>query len=351
MGHNARMSADPSAESPAPSWVDRVRILVERVRVSGQRLYERVPPHVRAIAQRVFSAAILTLIGIALYRQLRGTDWPQVLRSLPTSPWFYLLFGLRFLNLPVVETLCYSAVWATNLFRHFGAFLMKYILNTAVAGTTGDLYFLLWSVRTLRIGYRQAFSAVKDVTLLSAAAANGVAVAVLGGYFALGDLSLTETVSRGAVTAVVAVTLVAAALSLLLIVFRSRVLNVSASVMMRILGYHTIRSAGDLILLGLQWTAGLPGTAFSDWISLLIVALLVSRTPGVPAKDLLFLSLALALGDSVDADQIQVKALFLADAALRQVVVVASFIAGALWRSRPHPIPLDSTGSTPPHAS
>ena len=89
-----------------------------------------------------------------------------------------------------------------------------------------------------------------------------------------------------------------------------------------------------------HWS-GLPGTTFSDWISLLIVALLIARTPGVPAKDLLFLSLALALGDSVDADQTQVTAMFLADTALRQLALVPSLIAAALWRSRPHPIPLD----------
>jgi hypothetical protein len=222
--------------------------------------------------------------------------------------------------------------------------MMKYVLNTAVASTTGDVYFMLWAVRTLDISYRRAFSAVKDVTLLSAAAANGVAIVVLVGYFAFGDTSLAESAGKGTVTAIVAVTLAAAALSLLLLVFRGKVLAVTTPVMLRIIGYHTVRSAGDLIVLGFQWTVGLPGTTFSDWISLLIVALLIARTPGVPAKDLLFLSLALALGDSVDADQTQVTAMFLADTALRQLALVPSLIAAALWRARPHPIPLDRAG-------
>jgi len=263
------------------------------------------------------------------------------MRSLPASPWFYVLFLVRFMNLPIIETLCYSAVWGTNLFRYFGTFMMKYVINTAIASTTGDVYFMLWAVRTLDISYRRAFSAVKDVTLLSAAAANGVAIVVLVGYFAFGDTSLAESAGKGTVTAIVAVTLAAAALSLLMLAFRGKVLAVTTPVLLRIIGYHTVRSAGDLILLGLQWTVGLPGTTFSDWISLLIVALLIARTPGVPAKDFLFLSLALALGDSVDADQTQVTAMFLADTALRQAALVPSLIAAALWRARPHPIPLD----------
>jgi len=47
------------------------------------------------------------------------------------------------------------------------------------------------------------------------------------------------------------------------------------------------------------------------------------------------------LAGSIDADQAQVTALFLTVTALRQVAFVPSFIAGALWRSKPHPLPLD----------
>ena len=330
------------------SFAERMQARIADLQAWGQGIYERVPPRVRRNAQRAFSLAFLAVIGTVLYRQLRDLDWSEVLRSLPASPWFYVLFLVRFFNLPVVETLCYSVVWSTNLFRYFGTFLMKYILNTAVAGATGDVYFMMWAVRTLGITYRRAFSAVKDVTLLSAAAANAVAVLVLAGYFASGDVSLAESVNSGVVNAVVGVTLGAAALSLLLLAFRGKVLAVSTKVMWQIIGLHTYRSAGDLVALGLQWTAGLPGTTFGDWITLLIVALLIARTPGIPAKDFVFLSLALALGKTVDAGQTEVTAMLLADTALRQAALVPSFIVGALWRSRPHPVPLERPADPDP---
>ncbi len=320
---------------------DRVGDRLAKLQIEAARLAERVPARVRKALQRVFSLGVLVVIAWVLHGQLEGTDWPKVLRSLPTSPWFYVLFVARFFNLPITETLCYSAVWATSLFRHFGIFLMKYVLNMAVAGATGDVYFLLWAVRTLDMSYRRAFSAVKDVTLLSAAAANAVAVVVLGGYFAFGDHTLVESVQSDAWTIIIAVTLGAAGLSLLLIVFRGAVFGVSTPVMWRIIGYHSVRSGGDLVLLGLQWTVGLPGSSFTDWIGLLIVALLVMRTPFLPAKDFVFLSLALLLAGSIDADQAQVTALFLTATALRQIAFVPSFIAGTLWRSKPHPLPLD----------
>ena len=77
------------------------------------------------MARRMFSLTFFVVIGAVLYSQVKDTDWPEVLRSLPTSPWFYLLFLVRTFLLPVTEVLCYSAVWGINLFRYFGVFLLK----------------------------------------------------------------------------------------------------------------------------------------------------------------------------------------------------------------------------------
>ena len=347
MTQKPETSKTSSADDTTPRMLERTRIWLVNMQLSGQRLLDRVPPRMRHISRRVFSLAFLVVIGTVLYNQLKGTDWSAVLRSLPTSPWFYLLFLIRFFWLPVTEVLCYSAIWSINLFRHFGAFLLKYILKSSVTGLTGDMYFVVWAVRTLHISYRRAVSAVKDVTLLSAAAANTVAVVVLGGYLLFGDLTLMRSVQPEAVGIIIGVTLGTAFLSLLLIVFRGKVLGVSSRVMWRILGYHVVRSAGAIVLLGLQWTVGLPGVGFTAWISLLIVDLLVARTPALPAREFLFLSLALALADTIDAPEVQVTALFLTDTALRQVVLVSSLIVGLSWRHKSHPLPLDSGNDGP----
>jgi hypothetical protein len=323
------------------SVAERMQARVADLQAWGKGVYDRVPPRARRNAQRAFSLLFFVVIGTVLYRQLRDLDWSEVLRSLPTSPWFYLLFLARFFLQPIVEAFCYTAVWGIHMFRHFGVFLVKLVMNTSVAGMSGDMYFLVWAVRTLRIGYRKAFSGVKDVTLLSAAAANMVAVVVLGGYLAFGDLSFAQKVRPQVLGIIIGVTLGAALLSLLVIAFRGKVLGVGTRTMWRVIGYHVVRSAGNLVLLGFQWTAGLPGSTFSAWISLLVVDLLTSRTPFIPAREFLFLSLALALADTIDAPQAQVSAMFLADTAMRQVFVVGSIIMGLSWRSRPRPLPLD----------
>ena len=324
----------------------RIQARIARLQTWGSGIVERVPPQARRNTQRMFSLLFLIVIGTVLYKQLEGTDWPEVLRSLPTSPWFYIVFAVRFLIMPFVDVLCYSAVWAVNALRYFGVFLLKLVLNVSVAGGTGDVYLMLWAVRTLRMTYQKAFSGVKDVTLLSAAAANTVAVIVLGGYLAFGDLTLIPLVRPEALGLIIGITLAAAVLSLFVILFRGKVLGVSTPVMWRILGYHGVRSAGMILLLGVQWTVGLPGSVFTAWISLLVVELLVARTPLLPAREFVFLSLALALADTIDAPEAQVTALFLADTALRQIALVTSLVVGMLWRSKPQPLPTGQASTT-----
>jgi hypothetical protein len=342
MGHNPAMIEEPSADpETSMSGGKRLQARVLRAQSRAQELYERVPVQVRRNARRLFSALFLVVVGTVLYRQLEGTDWAEVWSSLPASPWFYLLFIARFFLQPTVEALCYTAVWGINIFRYYGVLLIKLVMNFSLAGGSGDLYFLVWAVRTLHLSYRKAFSGIKDVTLLSAAAANIVAVVVLGGYFFFGDLSFTETVDPSVLTIIIGVTLAAAVLSLFVILFRGKVLGVGTPTMWRIIGYHVARSGGNLVLLGLQWTVGLPGSVFSAWISFLVIELVVQRTPFIPAREFLFLSIALALADTVNAPQAQVTALFLADTTMRQLIIIPSLIAGFVWRTKPLPLPLD----------
>lgn len=344
------MREEPTADT-SETGADTAEGNLVRVQSWGRELYGRVPIRVRRNAQRVFSLVFFVVIGTVLYRQLEGTDWAQIWRSLPASPWFYLLFLTRFFLQPTIEALCYTAVWSVNMFRYFGVLLIKLVMNFSVAGGSGDLYFLVWAVRTLHFSYREAFGGIKDVTLLSAAAANIVAVVVLGGYFAFGDLSLTKSVDPTVLAIVIGVTLLAAVISLFVILLRGktlgvgsvkgRLLGVDTATMWRIIGYHVVRSGGNLVLLGFQWTVGLPGSVFVAWISFLVIELVVQRTPFIPAREFLFLSVALALSDTVDAPQAQVTALFLADTAMRQLIVIPSLVAGFAWKSKPLSIPLD----------
>jgi hypothetical protein len=351
------MSEEPTGDSSTRTASDPREGTIVRLQRWATDLYERVPTRARRNAQQLFSLAFFIVVGTVLYRQLRGTDWGEVWRSLPASPWFYFLFLVRFTIQPIIEALCYTAVWSINMLRYFSVLLTKLVMNSSLAGGSGDLYFLVWSVRTLRLSYQKAFTGIKDVTLLSAAAANAVAVVILGIYFAFGDLSLNDAVSREVWSLIIGATIVAALISLSVIAFRGkivgvgaikgRVLGVDTGTMWRVLFYHVVRSVGVLVLTGLQWTVGLPGSVFSAWFGFLVIQLVVRRTPFIPAKELLFLSIALALFDTVDAPEAQVKALFLADTALLQLVNVPSLITGVVWRSKPLSIPLDPDTETP----
>ena len=336
--HNAYMSQPSDSAPVSRGRADRLRTSVAQLTRQGRQIAERVPARWRVFLRRLFTLIFFVVIAWVLYRQLSDVDWPEVLRSIPRSPWFYVLFLARYFGTPIADALCYTALWGRNLFRHLGAFLMKRMLNKSVTGASGDVYLLLWTVRTLGVSYREAFSAIKDVTLLSAASSNAFAVLVLGAYLVFGDLSLFDAVGPDVLGLIVGVTLLAALGSVLVIRFRGKMLAINAPVMWRVFGYHLARNVTNIILLGLQWTVGLPGSSFTDWISLLVVDLLVARAP-VPGREFLFLSLALSLASTIAAPEAQVTALFLTDTALLQVAAVGSLIAGIVWSSKPHPLP------------
>ena len=102
------MSEQSSVGERAKQEADRVGVRVAELQALGKRILERVPAPLRRGMRRAFSLAFFIAIGWVLYGQLRELDWPQVLRSLPTSPWFYVCFLARYLILPVTEALCYS---------------------------------------------------------------------------------------------------------------------------------------------------------------------------------------------------------------------------------------------------
>ncbi|MEM8936184.1 MAG: hypothetical protein AAGC77_07235 [Pseudomonadota bacterium] len=310
----------------------RVSDLAQRARSAAEALGAAISPVQRVWISRAFSAGFLALVFFMLWRELKDTDWAAVANALPTAPAFYLLFFLRFMLLPVTEASIYGAIWRKNLIGHFGAFLKKRVLNFSVGGQLGDAWFIFWAGPTFKLKKREIFSAVKDVTILSAAASNAVAAVMLVGFALFGDPSMMGAWGDDILLVITIVVGAGLALSAALIWFRGGLIKLSRRNIWIAFGGHAVRSILAVVLLAGQWSAGLPGVAFVAWFNLLIIELLVTRAPFIPGKDLLFLSLALTLAQSIDAPEAAVTALFLFNAALSQVVSGLSYVVGLLWR-------------------
>lgn len=286
---------------------------------------------------RLFRAALWLVVLYCLGRELWRLDWPLIWANLPASPIFYIAGVARFLVLPMADAAAFSIIWERNLFRYFGVFIRKRVLNVSVASHTGDVYFMFWATRRLGFSPRRTLFAVKDAALLSGAAANGIALLILLPYLLIGDLSLFEALGRDVARIVIASIAVGAALTLLMMLFRRTLLAVPSDIARAVFGINVLRVLGGMAIFLVHWSAGLPGIGLLTWLNFLVLDLLVARAPFLPARELVFLTLTLTLTDQIAAPEGAANAMFLVSVALTQAISLLAFAAGALDKRRRTP--------------
>ncbi len=124
-----------------------------------------------ARAQRCLKLAspiFLVGIGALLAYQLTRIGWSDMSRSIPTSPWFYLLFLVFYLAQPGFDALIFARIWHCGFWRLLPPACLKHVCNQDVMELSGEVYFYIWSTRRLGLNPGQALRTIKDVTILSA---------------------------------------------------------------------------------------------------------------------------------------------------------------------------------------
>ncbi|MGF1544998.1 MAG: hypothetical protein ACFB00_10935 [Parvularculaceae bacterium] len=302
----------------------------------------------KRLLARGFSISFFIFIAWILFNQLRTADWSAIAASLPSSPWFYIFFLMRYLLVPVTEALVYGVIWARNFFVDFGVLLKKRVLNFSVGAQAGDVWFVFWAAQRLQIRKRDAFSAVKDVTMLSAAASNVVAALLLAFYAVFGERGAFDAAGGNVLAWVSAAVAGGLLISALALWWRGGLIRLPRPKGVFVGVAHAGRCLINLALLGAQWSAGLPGVSAIAWLNFLVVDMLVARAPLIPGKDLVFLSLALSLTASVNAPETALTAMFIANTALSQIAAATSFALATLWRNDgPDAAPAQPTDDAP----
>lgn len=287
-----------------------------------------------AIAHRVFLAAIVAFL---LYR-LSKVGWRDVLSALPTSPWFYAFFAMRFLTLPISEMAIYEWFWPRRLMRHFFVFLRKRVYNFAVLGYSGEAFFAMWARRRLGLSDREILLAVKDNNLMSAFASNAATALLLVFLGLTGALGAGAEAFPGAGLLIALAFISASALSTLFLAFRRRLLTIEDRRLAPPLLMHGARQGLIITLHAAMYAAALPGTEMAAWLLFIAMQLVLSRIPFLPNQDLVYLSAALALSPVVGAPEAAVAAMLIAEAGLSQIANATLFVATApLARAAPRP--------------
>ncbi|MDP1027588.1 hypothetical protein Q5H91_10220 [Sphingomonas sp. KR1UV-12] len=278
----------------------------------------------KGVLTRWLSPAISIAILLAALWQLRSVDFAQLVRMVPRSAGFWLLFVGGYLITPASEWIIFRRLWQLPA-RGFVALLRKRISNEIVLGYSGELYFYGWARRhATMVG--APFGAIKDVAILSALVAN-LCTLVL----AMATWRLFAGTPFGFDTRLVAVSAACMTIpSVTAFLLRKRLFTLRQPELIRIAVIHFVRIVATTVAAALLWASVLPSAPLTWWLALATLRLLVSRLPLLPNKDIVFAGLvAFTVGNAsgVTAVMTMIAAIWLATHLLLGVVLAAYELA------------------------
>lgn len=271
-----------------------------------------------AAVRRVANTAFVVAVCAYLVYKVSVLGWYDVLASLPVSPWFYILFVVRFLSLPLFEIVIYRRFWRFSVADSIPVFLRKRVYNHGLVDYSGEAYFYLWARRNSRDQETRVFSIIKDVNITSAVVSIVVTIALLLVFAGSNpayhlDRFLPDANLYLWIFAILGLVSIG-----LLFVFRRRVMSFSPADTVVVSLLHIARLTVVLALQALQWWVAIPSVPLADWLFFLTLYMVLGRLPVIPSKDLTFLAVAIALAGAVSAEETAVSAMFLANLALYQ---------------------------------
>nr|WP_167381851.1 hypothetical protein [Novosphingobium panipatense] len=237
--------------------------------------------------------SILIALGVVL--ELRGMDTARILSMVPRDPGFWIVFALSYLAGPGSEWFIYRRLWQLPV-EGFAALLRKLVCNELLLGYLGEAYFYAWA-RQRSTMTAAPFGAIKDVSILSAMAGNGVTLILLVVLWPFLGSSTIGFENR----AVMLSLSVVLATSILAMAFRRRIFSLDRDALRYIIIMHLWRIVITTILSAVLWHMVLPSVPAMWWLLLATMRLLISRLPFIPNKDVVFAGLAVfTLGHETD---------------------------------------------------
>ncbi|MHA6722065.1 hypothetical protein [Sphingomonas sp. RS2018] len=232
----------------------------------------------------------LTLLMVAfLGKELLGEGLGALSATVPERPAFYIAFLLLYMSPPTFDWIIFRKLWKIPP-EGLIALMKKRVANEVVFGYTGEAYFYAWARERMKM-VAAPFGAVKDNSILSAIAGNGITLAMIAVALPFAkDLLTTDQFHTVAGSAAIMF-----AMSLPFLIFSRRVFSLPRGVLWWVFWVHCIRLIFGSTMIALAWHFAMPEVSVGMWLFLAAGRLLVSRLPLVPNKDLLFANIAILL--------------------------------------------------------
>lgn len=254
------------------------------------KAFRKSPNGKRFIKYLTYFAQLAIVAIIAL--QLTDIGWGNIYNSLPTTPWFYVLFLFIYFLLPFSEVLAYKLTWGIPYWRSLSIFIKKRIFNKDVMGYSGEIVLIQWAIQYTEKSKKQIFKDVRDMNIISSAASTIVAFGLLGILFFTGKIkALDQLIQRDLFSETSSLEyLIGGVILLILFVvimrFRKYIFSMSAGLSFKVFSIHSIRMIVLYAAQILQWHLVLPDISLEIWFTFLSVNIIISRIPIIPSQDL-----------------------------------------------------------------
>ncbi len=257
--------------------------------------------------QRTFVLAIVSF----LVWQIVQIGWQEVLKSLPTTPWFYVIFLILYFALPISEQFIYRMSLKFGFWEGLKVFIQKKVLNADVLGYSGEAYFYVWGKKHLQEDDKYIFNVIKDNNIISSFASTLMAIVLLTVFLSVSEVDFLEVikVSRGMVMAVLTLAIIVIFLG---IYFRKYIISMNRRMALKVFGIHILRIVFVYTFEVLQWVVVMPFVPLHIWLVFLSARIIASRLPFIPSQDLVFVGLSLEMAKYMDVSSAGIAGIMIA---------------------------------------
>lgn len=284
----------------------------------------------RRVVKGLRYALTAAIVGYLAYR-MTTIGWGKIWASLPRTPWFYIIFFVMYLTLPVFQSVIYGLIFRMSPWTIFPAALKKRVYNKDVMSYSGEVYLYFWARDRVEMPGVDIMHGIKDNAIVSSITSTIVAVGLLTAFFFSGLVVLPVSVIQNEVAYVGVAVVVIGVLVALGIRFRHSILKLSGALLLALFGLHFLRL---IIVQGLQvtqWAVVEPGVPMQAWFTFLAVQIVANSIPFVPSRDLVGVGFAIEVAGATQVPEALIASLMLVHSVMDKALNLLLFVAVSAW--------------------
>jgi hypothetical protein len=310
-------------------FLAKAKIRSARLRVHWDRFAQS--PHGEWILWGLRQVLTAAVVGYLVYR-MTMIGWGEIWRSMPRTPWFYVIFAGMYLTLPIFQSLIFGLIWGRSPLELLPPAVKKRVYNKDVLSYSGDVYLYFWArERVADWTDSELMHAIKDNAIVSSVASTIVAFGLLAGFLFSGYVALPDTIAEHEVLYLIGAIIVAAIVIAVGVRFRTAVFGLAGRMLVAVFGLHIARLLVVMTLQILEWEVVVPEVDLEIWFTFLSLQIITGRIPFLPSRDLIFMAAGIELAGAVQVSKAAIAGVLGVHSVLDKTLNLLLFSAVSVW--------------------